>query len=296
MQRTAFGGRLGPLWKWLICLSFTLASAGTAPALTLHTERQDPTDLEISGLLVDLPAGESRWLRWGDLRTLPTQEFEQEGEFLPGRHKVRVVFLQDVLDKLPISPAADAVTAVCHDGYASVFRTAFTTKWRPYIVLEINGAGPTQWPPAGMTFNPGPYVISVNDHTAPDVSKVLDVSHKQPWGVTAIKLVNYADEFAPFAKGEWAALSERAFRGRELWVNSCYSCHKGPGEEIGGTKGGRPFAVLRAYAQHNKAYFRNYVRNPKGINPSAQMTAHPHYTDTQLAELIAFIVAEKPKP
>ena len=295
MESTAVGGRFGPLWKWFVGAGLALASAAGASALTLHSEKSGPTDLEISGLLAGVPAGESRWLRWADLRALPTRELEVEGEFLPGRQRVTLVFLQDVLDRLPLAPGADTVTAVCHDGYAGVFTREFTEKWRPYVVLEINGVGPEQWPPAGMTFNPGPYVLTASEHVAPGVGAVLDLPHKQPWGVTAIKLVRYADEFAPFMKGEWAALSERAERGRELWVNSCYSCHKGPGEVVGGTKGGRPFAVLRAYAEHNKKYFRDYVRNPQGLNPSAKMTAHPHYTDEQLAELMAFIVGEKPK-
>lgn len=279
------------VWAWWGLVGGAAAWARGEP-LPLLAAREAATDLEVSGLLEGVAAGERRWVRWEDLRALPGQEIETEGEFLPGRQRVRIVFLREVLERLPIAAGFDAVTATCTDGYASVFPDEFIDTWRPYLVLEINGAGPDRWPPEGLSFNPGPYVITVSDQVTPGVGKLLDISHKQPWGVSAIKLVREAEEFAPFARGDWAALSPAALRGRELWVNSCYSCHKGPGEEIGGTKGGRPFAVLQAYAKHNSSYFKTYVREPKKLNASAQMTAHPHYSDEQLNELRAFILAE----
>jgi hypothetical protein len=289
--------------NWLAAATFAVVVAGEAAGaesaegerLTLHATRQAATDLEVSGLLVGVPAGESRWVSWADLRALPSQEIETEGEFLPGKQRVRLVFLREVLDRLPVAPGFDAVTATCTDGYASVFPRAFIDRWQPYVVIDINGAGPEHWPPKGMSFNPGPYVITVSDLVTPGVSQLPDISHKQPWGVSAIKLVREAEEFAPLASGAWASLSASALRGRELWVHSCYSCHKGPGEEFGGTKSGRPFAVLQAYAKHNPAYFKNYVRDPKKLNASTQMSAHPHYSDAQIADLKAFVLAETEK-
>lgn len=274
-----------------------LASAATpeaAAALPLHEAAAGPHDLALSGRLEGIGAEETRWVRWADLRALPTREIEVEGEFVPGPQRVTVVFLDEVLKNLPVAAEADTVLADCTDGYASIFTREFIAKWRPFLVLEINGAGPEAWPPAGLKFNPGPFVISVSDVVAPGVGALLDVSHKRPWGVNRLRFVREREEFAPFASGPWASLSPAALRGRELWVNSCYSCHKGPGEQVGGTKGGRPFAVIQAYAQHNAAYFRRYVRDPKGLNPSAKMEPHPHYTDAQLAELIAFVTARKP--
>jgi cytochrome c2 len=49
---------------------------------------------------------------------------------------------------------------------------------------------------------------------------------------------------------------------------------------------------LAAHAAFNQAYFRKYVREPRSVMPGAKMEAHPHYTDTQLDELIAFITAD----
>ena len=35
-----------------------------------------------------------------------------------------------------------------------------------------------------------------------------------------------------------------------------------------------------------------FVRDPQKTMPGAKMEAHPHYTDTQLEALMAFITAE----
>ena len=84
--------------------------------------------------------------------------------------------------------------------------------------MAINGPGPEKWPPPGLTFNPGPSVISVSADVAPAVALLVD-----------------------------------------------------------------------AHACHNPDYFKRYVRAPKSLVAAAKMEPHPHYTDTQLDELIAFV-------
>jgi cytochrome c1 len=120
----------------------------------------------------------------------------------------------------------------------------------------------------------------------------VDAGHKRPWGVTALEVAGFAERFAGALTGSWAALSPRAAAGRELWVDSCASCHAGPPGTFGGTKSGRPFAVLAAHAQFNAAYFRGYIRDPKKFVPTAAMEPHPHYTEAQLDALAAFVTAE----
>ena len=107
-------------------------------------------------------------------------------------------------------------------------------------------------------------------------------------------MVNYAARFAAIESGAWAQLSARAVRGRQIWLNSCLSCHAGPGDIPGGTKSGRRFEVLAALASCNKEYFMHYVRAPRELMPEAKMEAHPHYTADQFAALMAFITAEPP--
>ncbi len=279
----------------LLCLAAFVVSTtcGFSAELALHAQKTDPYDLAVSGELTGVPAGETRWIAWSDLRKLPSTVLSVDNEFVPGRQQVTAVFLKEVWDRLPRGATADAVLADCNDGYASVYRRDYIEKSRPFLVLEINGRGPGEWPPKGLAFNPGPYVISVSDEVVPGVSRQLDVGHKRPWGVTSLRVVNFDRHFASTATGAWAGLSKRAEAGREIWINSCYSCHSGPDNALGGTKAGRPFAVLQTLAAYNKSYFSGYIRAPKDLNPAAKMEPHPHYSDEQIKQIIAFVTAEK---
>jgi hypothetical protein len=261
-------------------------------ALPLHAERASPFDLAVRGRFEAASTESERFLRWADLRRLPTQSLVLTGEFVKGEQTVTALALHDLWAALPVDPGADVVLASCTDGYASVFTRAFVSKHLPFLVLEIDGKGPEHWPPPGLKFNPGPYVITVSSQLSPGVATVLDVDHKRPWGVNVIEFARFDARFAPVLTGRWGNLSVRAREGREIWINSCTSCHTGPDALFGGSKSARPFEVVAAHAGFNQAYFRTYIRDPKALNPAATMQPHPHYTDAQIDALIAFIVAE----
>lgn len=270
---------------------FLLAAAGPLRALELHAERSAPLDLALTGMLSGLPAGEARYARWSDLRALPTSKLQMTGEFVEGPQEVTVVYLDDLWKALPVAPGADCVLATCGDGYASVFTSGFIARYRPFLVLEINGKGPGNWPPPGLAFNPGPYVITVSADQVPAAAKYRDVEHKKPWGVTTLEIASYAERYRAVYTGKWADLSAPARDGREIWVNSCASCHQGPGGIFGGTKADRPFEVIAAYAGYDRGYFVKYVRDPKSLVPCAKMEPHPNYGDNDLSHLIAFITS-----
>jgi cytochrome c2 len=277
--------------RLLALLALTLSGLPLT-ALELHRERALPTDLALTGKLAGVPAGETRYVRWADLRGLTTTKVKLTGEFVQGEQEVTALFLSDLWSALPHAADADTLLATCRDGYTAVYRADFIKTHRPILVLEINGQGPDKWPPPGLKFNPAPYVVTVTAELAPVVATLLDPGHKKPWGTTTLEVANYAERYHDAYSGKWAALSARAEAGREIWINSCASCHHGPGATFGGTKSDRPFEVLAAHAGYNAAYFKKYVRAPKTAMPGATMEAHPHYTDEQLNELIAFIVAE----
>jgi hypothetical protein len=269
-----------------------LAGAYPARALDLHRERSSPYDLALSGLLTGVPAGETWYVGWSDLRALPTSQLTVDGEFVKGSQLVTVVFLDDLLKALPAGPGADTLLATCaSDGYASVFSSDFISRYRPFLVLEINGKGPRDWPPPGLLYNPSPYVITVSKDLVPASASYRDIGHKKPWAVTAIQVASYADAFKGILTGKWSSLSPAATAGREIWVNSCASCHPGPSGTFGGTKSGMPFPVIAAIAGSDRAFFMKYVRNPKSIIATAKMEPHPHYTDGELSDLISFITA-----
>lgn len=270
-----------------------LAGAVSARALDLGSERSSPYDLAVTGLLSGVPAGETRYVRWEELRALPTQQLTVDGEFVKGPQVVTVVFLDDLWKALPAGPGADTLLATCaSDGYASVFTREFITRFRPFLVLEINGKGPRDWPPPGLRYNPSPYVITVSRDLVPAAASYRDIGHKKPWGVTAIQVASYGAAFKGVTTGKWASLSPSAISGRDIWVNSCASCHPGPAGTFGGTKSGMPFPVIAAFAGSDRVFFMKYVRDPKSLVPSAKMEPHPHYTDLELSDLIAFITAD----
>lgn len=274
--------------------AWSLLGGSRLAALDLHPQRLAPTDLAVSGLFRGVDPVDPRYVSWADLAQLPNSQLELEGEFLPGRQTVTVVYLADLWRALAPDETADGMLATCSDGYLAVYSRDVITRCRPFLILEINGLGPEHWPPEGLKFNPGPYVISVSPQVAPAVAQLVDPGHKKPWGVTGIRLVRLEESFAGIFRGPWLALSGRAVAGRELWINSCASCHSGPAGTTGGTKSDRPFEVLAAHARYNREYFKSYVRHPQALVATAKMEPHPHYTDAQLDALMAFLTAEPP--
>ncbi len=268
-----------------------LAGTGSARALELHAERSSPYDLGLTGRLADAPAGATLYARWPDLRALPTSKLTMNGEFVDGPQELTVVFLDDLWNALPIGAGADCLLATCADGYASVFTSDFISKYRPFLVLEINGKGPKNWPPPGLDFNPGPFVITVSDRLVPSVAIFRDVEHKKPWGVTTLEIASYAEHYKPIYTGRWSSPSAAARDGRDIWINSCACCHRGPGGTFGGTKANRPFEAIAAYAGYDRSFFTRYVRDPKSLMPCAKMEPHPNYTDDDLSDLIAFMTS-----
>lgn len=284
------------LFASLCFISAAVASPNdVGDRLELHRERSSPFDLEVTGDLANVPRGESRFLRWEQLRRLPTRELRITGEFVAGEQNVTVLLLSDLWSRLEKEAGSDVILAECQDGYAAVYQEEFIRRHSPFVVLEIEGRPPTAWPPKGMEFDPGPYVISVSTQLAPELAGHSDLDHKRPWGVTRLKIARYGETFKAFYSGAWAQLTEPALRGREIWIRSCTSCHTGPDSTFGGTKSQRPFGVVAAHAHYNRDYFIRYVRDPKSANPGAAMQAHPHYTDEEMTALLAFITTGMPR-
>lgn len=269
-----------------------LAAHGSLLGLETHPERASPLDLEVITWGASATSKREAYVRWEEWATLSTTTHSLSGVFGRGEWAVRSVPLESVWAALSPSPAADLLIATCADGYVSVFPKEFVTKYQPIVVLEINGKGPQEWPPPGLRYNPAPYVILVSDQIVPAVADLLDPTHKRPWAVTKIEFAQRTDTFALLFAGKRASLSSRGREGREIWIHSCASCHRGPDGSFGGTKSDRPFEVLAAHAAHNPDFFRRYVRDPQGVVAGAKMQAHRHYTDQHLEALIAFLTAE----
>jgi mono/diheme cytochrome c family protein len=276
----------------LLALGLLVLPAAHA-ALPLHSDRASPFDLAVTGLLAGVPAGSVRYVRYADLRALPSTKLPVADEFARGEQEVTVVFLSDLWKAMPAMSDADCLLATCKDEYASVFTRNFIADCRPFLVLEIDGAPPDKWSGRGLKDDPGPYVISVSAALAPAVGHFLSIEHKKPWGVIAVEFARYADKFHDAYAGRWAGLSARAIAGREMWIGACASCHAGPGQTFSGAKSHLPFAIVAAVAKGDPELFRRYVRKPASVVSSATMQAHPYFTDEQLNAIIAFVTAEQ---
>jgi Cytochrome C oxidase, cbb3-type, subunit III len=277
----------------LLVTAGLVAFCSPARALDLHADRSSPFDLAVTGKVSGIPAGETRYVRWKDLRALQTDTLVLNGEFTAGDQKLTVVYLDVVRRALPVLHEADVVFATCTDGYAAIYTDAFVSTYRPFLVLEIDGKGPSAWPPPGLDYNPGPYVITVSSTLVPEAKSVRDIEHKKPWGVTSLDYEVFAERERGAFSGPRAHLSATAQDGRDIWINSCASCHGGPDGMFGGTRaGGRPFQALAAYAAYDRPFFVQYVRKPKSIMPCAQMEPHPDYSDEEFSHLIEFMTAD----
>ncbi len=289
-QPAALGGILIRRARWvpLLILCSLAARAGSLPLLP---GPGGPNDLPISGFLAGAPAGTPLHVTRAALSSLPTTDVDVAGEFGTKARVATVVVLEDLLKALPLSPGADLVLADCKDGYMGVYPLDFIRRYHPFLILRLDGVGPEGWPPPGLQYNPGPYVAYVSEHLAPGVGAFRDVEHKKPWGVTGLRVTSRAAAFGGFTRGRWADLPAPAAAGREIWIHSCASCHPGPEGVAGGTKAGLPFAVPVAVAGGSAPFFMQYVRSPTSLVPTAKMEPHPHYTDAELGELIAFLTA-----
>lgn len=245
-----------------------------ASVIPWHAVRQSALDLEI----LDRPP---RFVSWADLyRHLPRRALTLRGEFASGPVPVEAALLSDLQRGLNEN-RADVAIARCSDGYLSVFPRAFIERYRPVLVLTLNGLPPAQWPPPGMKDDPGPFLITVSEELAPGVGRLPDISHKEPWSVVSLEFGREDALFAPLSPADPAA--------RRLWINSCASCHAGPPGVPGGVRSGVAFATLQADARQRPDFIRRYVQAPRSLNPAARMEAQPDDTGPALDALIAFL-------
>ena len=281
-----------PIRTFLTFLLPLLTGVNARAELALHPDRDSPLDLAVTGGLAGVPPDSTRYVRYADIRALPTASLRLTGEFTKGTQEVTVVYLSELWRALPVSPDCDCLLCSCSDRYASVYRSDFISRYRPFLVVEIDGKDPGQWSKAGLAEDPGPYAITVSPSLVPEVDRVLSVEHKRPWGVVSIEFASFRSKFAGSYEGRWAGLSARAASGREIWINACASCHPGPGRTFSGTKSREPFAILAAIARGDPELFKHYVRDPTAVRPGAKMEPHPYFTQGQLDAVVAFVLAE----
>jgi mono/diheme cytochrome c family protein len=265
------------------------AAIPTTPALTLRTERSSPLDLEVGGELVGLPAGTTLYLTRDDLLALLQETFVVKNDAnFTGPTEVSGVMLEDLIQRLGAAPDSDMVVAICDDQYRANYPQAYIAAHHPLLVLKVNGKPPAGWPKdaEGHGLDMGPYMISHRKFLPNFKDSPHGDEAQIPWGVVRLEFRNEKTVYGAIAPLGTHAKDEAVKEGYWIARQNCFRCHNNGNE--GGTKAGRPWQVLAAWASSSPDYFAAYVRNPQSKNSHAQMPGNPSYTDKMINALTAY--------
>jgi mono/diheme cytochrome c family protein len=270
-------------------LSIRFQPVAAPLTLALHATRSSPSDLELGGDLAGLTPGAVRYLTRDDLLALPQVSYTVTDDAnFTGSAQISGVPLEELTRRLSASPESDMVVAICGDMYHTYYPKSYVAEHHPLLVLQINGQPPPAWPKDSEThhYEMGPFLIS-HPKFNPSFKIFSHPDEVQiPWGVVRLEFGEEKAIFGAIAPRGPSATNELVQNGYRIAQQNCFRCHN-MGTE-GGTKAGRPWLVLSAWATASPDYFASYVRNPQSKNPQAQMRGNPDYDNKMIAALIAY--------
>lgn len=250
----------------------------------LHRARHASSDLEIGGSLRGVPQGETRFVSYKDLLSLPQESYTvtDDGNF--GRTvQISGVPLATLPKWLGARTDAKMVIAIGNDKYAAHYPSSYLSAHHPLLVLKINGKQPAQWPLGVDGVSLGPYMVS-HPNFEPSFQVLSHADEAQvPWGVVRIDLRNEREVYSPIEPQGAAAKSPAVQQGYTIARQNCFRCHSRFGE--GGQKSALLWSGVAHEAVTDPKRFDAYVRHPKKINPQSQMAASPQYDDATLRAL-----------
>jgi mono/diheme cytochrome c family protein len=254
--------------------------------------------LEVGGDLAGLPANSTRYITREELLALPQVSFTVTGDAnFAGPTQISGVSLEELTRQLSTNPSSELIVALCGDQYRSNFPPTYIAAHHPVLVLKIGSQPPSGWPKAAEgQLDMSPYLISHPNFTPSFKILAHDDEQQNPWGVVRIEFRDEATVFGAIAPRGPEAHDPQVQAGYGIARQNCFRCHNMGAE--GGTKAGRPWPVLSAWATAQPNYFASYIQNPRSKNPNAQMPSFPEYDDATLRSLIAyfqtFTAGEKP--
>jgi len=289
-------------WPWrvvvfgwcLVCASFLQKDAGAADKdgkVSIKTEarRQSPLDLEIGGDLPGLPTGIVRYIAREELMKLPqvNDAVDDDANFA-GKAEISGVLLTELMEALAVPQAGTMAVAICVDQYHAHFPEEYVRAHQPILALKINGLPPANWPTNAEVHGAamGPFLIS-HAKFIPSFKVLAHEDEPQiPWGVVRLEFRKEAAVLAAIAPRRPRANVAGVKNGYVIARQNCFRCHDHQGQ--GGTKSGRPWPVLAAWAEASPARFAAYVRNPQAVNAKSKMAPSPQYDDATMQALIAY--------
>jgi mono/diheme cytochrome c family protein len=278
-------------WRRVAALSLlSLWCAGvksTAALVSLHRNRQSPSDLEVGGSLAGIPRGETRFVTFADLARLPLETYTVIDDAGLGK-TVRITGI--AVERLPAllgaARGANMVTALCSDAYAAHYPASYLRAHHPVLVMRLDGKTSAKWRALSNGEAMGPYLIS-HPMFLPSFRVLSHEDEAQvPWGVVRIDFEDENRVYAPIEPIGPHAHDVNVQKGYAIARQNCFRCHSRGGE--GGEKSKRPWDVVARRAVTDPRYFDEYVRHPRRLNPASQMAASPGYDDATLLALRAY--------
>jgi mono/diheme cytochrome c family protein len=270
----------------LVLCGMTVCTAASKPhpRLALETSRHAPSDLEIGGSLQGVPQGETRFVSYTSLLSLPQETYTVSDDPNFGQTvQISGVSLAKLPSWLGAQVGATMVIALCNDKYAAHYPASYVTAHHPLLVLKVNGLTPDHWPLGVDRLPMGPYMVSHPSFKPSFRLLSHDDETQVPWGVVRLDLRNEQAVYAPIEPPTAAAANPVVQQGYTIARQNCFRCHSRSGE--GGQKSTFLWRDLAHEAVTNPARFNAYTRNPKQLNPQSQMAASPQYDDATLAAL-----------
>ena len=286
--------RIGWLVAGLVLMSAgidaAMGGAQGAARIALQVQRSSPQDLEITGDVPGIPAGQSRYVRYADLAGLhQVSATVKDDSNFSSPVTLSGVPLDELTAALGMSSGgSQLIAAGCADGYEGHFTAEYRAAHHPFLVLTIGGKPPAQWPKGqdGETFSP--YMVSQPFFKSG--FKILSQSEveQNPFAVT--KLRYYDEATALTALKPPASAGAAAMQGYRIVTQNCLRCHRAA--DIGGNKSPFQWPQLALIAQGNASAFGKYVVQPNRVNPEATMPANPEFDAATVAALTAYFQAE----
>jgi mono/diheme cytochrome c family protein len=276
----------------IVAACLALLAADSPPAnLFLHTTRRARTDLEITGMVANIAPDEVRYISYESLLDLPqvTINIVGDGNFdqIPNENLIVTGVYLDVLQqRIGPLPSSDLITALCSDGYHSIYTRDYVRTHRPILALKIDGLPVDAWVAQTHKQDPGTYFITYENFT-PSFSIL---SYKElpqiPASITRLHFDSSQRVFSSIAPRGNDASNPQVLAGFHIAQQHCYRCHNM--DNYGGTKARKTWQTLGDYAAKSPSAFESYLRNPKSINPRSEMTPNSQFDDATAQALQAY--------
>jgi hypothetical protein len=273
----------------------TASFSGTPPQrLPLLPQRGSGQDLQISGAVPGIAAGQKQFVRYGDLENLPQVTFTvKDDENFEHPVKLSGVSLDALISVLGIDGAKTMVAATADDGYEAHYTAEYRAQHHPFLVLRIDGQEPAHWPKGPDGENYGPYLIS-HPAFAPGFRILAHKDTAQiPFAVTGLR---FLDEAAVLKQLQppGAGPKSPAMEASRIVEQNCLRCHRDG--DVGGSKSPFGWPQMALIAQGNPTAFGKYVVRPNSVNPEANMPANPEYDAGTVEALAAYFRSFAPAP